>query len=170
VRNRHRKRRGKRKSPLKSTNWNPEPKPWPGRSSRPRPKLTAQLDEYGLMKHGFLRWKKWSCGEATTPRSAKILSTRTPRRGSSGADVGGSIETDPTLEAAVEDYSMSRCSTFWVDQMDDALSSVEKLRRIGAGKCTFMTLHNGHALEQNKPGFFDRRRHSGISRRIAAHG
>src|SRR5439155_12667687 len=63
------------------------------------------------------------------------------------------VETDPRFEAAVEDYLSDPLQYILVDGLADAVSGVERLRRIGAGRCTFLALEsargngngNGHA-------------------------
>ncbi len=75
----------------------------------------------------------------------KYLSTQVPgEQAPSAQTLADLLETDPAYELAVEDYLNDPLQYIVVGGLEDAVQSVERLKRIGAGKCTFMTLHNGH--------------------------
>ena len=85
----------------------------------------------------------------------KFLSTRLKgEKAPARQTLADHVETDPRYEAAVEDYLNGPLQYILVDGLDEAVESVERLKRIGAGKCTFMTLRgaqsngNGHAAAQ----------------------
>jgi chromosome segregation protein len=112
--------------------------------------LSAQINEQGLMKHRLS-----SLEEIETRRSnysegvQKYLSAKIPgEEPFHGKTLADLIEADPTYEAAVEDYLNDPLQYIMVENREDALQSVERLKRIGAGKCTFMTLHNGHGIHE----------------------
>ena len=76
----------------------------------------------------------------------KFLSTRLPGEDECRAKtLADYVDADPAYESALEDYLNSPLQYILVDNRADAVNSVERLKRIGAGKCTFMTLQNGHS-------------------------
>ncbi len=80
----------------------------------------------------------------------KFLSTRIP--GEEAAcrprPLADHVEADPAYESALEDYLNDPLQYILVDSRDDAVHSIDRLKRIGAGKCTFMTLRNGHGRHE----------------------
>ena len=101
----------------------------------------------------------------------KYLSTRIPGEELLQAKtLADHIETDPAYEAAMEDYLNDPLQYILVDSRDDAVQGVERLKRIGAGKCTFMTLRNGHSRHSSDAAAPpERRRRRRLPRRSAAH-
>ena len=136
--------------------------------------ITAQQGERSLMQH-----RHSSLEEVERRRSnysegvQKFLSTRLKGEQAAAAHtLADHVETDPRYEAAVEDYLNDPLQYILVDGLEQAVECVERLKRIGAGKCTFMTLHgtgtngNGHAPRPDLAGEGISR----ISRPAAAHG
>ena len=75
----------------------------------------------------------------------KFLSTRVAGEEALAAQtLADHLETDAAYEAAVEDYLNDPLQYILVGGLDDAVRSAARVKRIGAGKCTFMTLRNGH--------------------------
>ena len=114
--------------------------------------VTAKQEEWSLMQH-----RHSSLEEVERRRSnysegvQKFLSTRLQgEKAPARQTLADHVETDPRYEAAVEDYLNGPLQYILVDGLDEAVESVERLKRIGAGKCTFMTLRgvqsngNGH--------------------------
>jgi chromosome segregation protein len=108
--------------------------------------MSAQLNEHSLMQHRFSSLEEVERRRSNYSEGVqKYLSTRVP-----GEDVcqaktlADHIEADPVYEAALEDYLNDPLQYILVENRDDAVQGVERLKRIGAGKCTFMTLRNGH--------------------------
>jgi len=108
--------------------------------------LTAQQEEHGLMQHRFSSLEEVERRRSNYSEGVqKFLSTRIPGEDAPPAQtLADQVETDPAYEAAIEDYLNDPLQYILVDGLDDAIHNVERLKRIGAGKCTFMTLHNGH--------------------------
>jgi len=78
----------------------------------------------------------------------KFLSTRLPGEEASQVQtLADHIEANPAYESALEDYLNSPLQYILVDSRDDAVNGVERLRRVGAGKCTFMTLRNVRSFQ-----------------------
>ena len=114
--------------------------------------VTAKQEEWSLMQH-----RHSSLEEVERRRSnysegvQKFLSTRLQgEEAPARQTLADHVETDPRYEAAVEDYLNGPLQYILVDGLDEAVESVERLKRIGAGKCTFMTMRgaqsngNGH--------------------------
>src|SRR5438093_30288 len=114
----------------------------------------ASLQEtYGLVQH-----RHSSLEEVERRRSnysegvQKFLSTRLPGEQTFPAQtLADHIETDPRYEAAVEDYLNDPLQYILVEGLEDAVHGVERLKEIGAGKCTFLALRNGGAGGQSAP-------------------
>jgi chromosome segregation protein len=109
--------------------------------------VNSRQEEYSLMHH-----RHSSLEEVEQARSnysegvQKFLSTRVPGEEARVVQtLADHIETDARYEKAVEDYLNDPLQFILVDGLEDAVQSVERLKRIGAGKCTFMTLRNGHS-------------------------
>jgi chromosome segregation protein len=109
--------------------------------------LSAQVNEHGLMHHRFSSLEEVERRRSNYSEGVqKYLSTRIPGEDPCQAKtLADHIEADPAYEAALEDYLNDPLQYILVDSRDDAVHSVERLKRIGAGKCTFMTLRNGHS-------------------------
>ncbi len=108
--------------------------------------LTSQQEEHSLLQHRFASLEEVERRRSNYSEGVqKFLSTQLPgeepRRAETLAD---HVETDPRFEAAIEDYLNDPLQYILVDHLDDAVQSVERLKRVGAGKCTFMTIRNGH--------------------------
>ncbi|HYK90493.1 MAG TPA: AAA family ATPase, partial [Acidobacteriota bacterium] len=112
--------------------------------------LTAQQEEFSLMQHRFSSLEEVERRRSNYSEGVqKFLSSRVPGEESPAAQtLADQVETDPAYEAAIEDYLNDPLQYILVDGLDDAVHSVERLKRIGAGKCTFMTMRsvrtNGH--------------------------
>jgi chromosome segregation protein len=108
--------------------------------------VSVQVNEHSLMQHRFSSLEEVERRRSNYSEGVqKYLSTRIPGEEFSHAKtLADHIETDPAYEAAMEDYLNDPLQYILVDSREDAVASVERLKRIGAGKCTFMTLRNGH--------------------------
>ena len=109
--------------------------------------ISAAEAEHSHMRHRFDSLEEVERRRSNYSEGVqKFLSTRLPGedecRSKTLADY---VDADPAYESALEDYLNSPLQYIIVDSRDDAVNSVERLRRIGAGKCTFMTLQNGHS-------------------------
>jgi chromosome segregation protein len=118
--------------------------------------LAGLQDEHSLLQHRLS-----SVEEVERRRSnysegvQKFVSTQLPGEEAHATQtLADHVETDPAFEAAVEDYLNDPLQYILVDRIGDAVDGVERLRRIGAGKCTFMTLRNGHVHSEppSRPG------------------
>jgi chromosome segregation protein len=115
--------------------------------------LAGRQEEHSIMQHRYT-----SIEEVEQRRSnysegvQKYLSTRIPGEQAPAAQtLADLLETDPAYELAVEDYLNHPLQYIVVGGLEDAVQSVERLKRIGAGKCTFMTLRNGHTHHEVMP-------------------
>jgi chromosome segregation protein len=113
--------------------------------------MSEQLNEQGLLQHRFS-----SLEEVERRRSnysdgvQKFLSTKIPGEEECRAKtLADHIETDPAYEAALESYLNDPLQYILVESREDAVDSIDRLKRIGAGKCTFMTIRNGHSFHAN---------------------
>jgi chromosome segregation protein len=114
--------------------------------------ITARQEELSLMQHRFSSLEEVERRRSNYSEGVqKFLSTRLPGEEQFQAQtLADLIETDPTYEKAIEDYLNDPLQYIMVDRLDDAIKNVDRLKRVGAGKCTFMTLHNGHSPHQEK--------------------
>jgi chromosome segregation protein len=114
--------------------------------------ITARQEELSLMQHRFSSLEEVERRRSNYSEGVqKFLSTRLPGEEQFQAQtLADLIETDPTYEKAIEDYLNDPLQYILVDRLDDAIKNVDRLKRVGAGKCTFMTLHNGHIPHQEK--------------------
>ena len=108
--------------------------------------ISEQTNELGLLQHRLS-----SLEEVERRRSnysdgvQKYLSTKIPGEEECRAKtLADYIETDPAYETAVESYLNDPLQYILVESREDAVHSIDRLKRIGAGKCTFMTIQNGH--------------------------
>jgi chromosome segregation protein len=108
--------------------------------------MSAQTNEHGLMQHRFSSLEEIERRRSNYSEGVqKYLSTRIPGEDSFQAKtLADHIEADPAYESALEDYLNDPLQYILVESRDDAVQGVERLKRIGAGKCTFMTMRNGH--------------------------
>lgn len=117
--------------------------------------LQEQTNEHSLMQHRYSSLEEIERRRSNYSEGVqKFLSARIPGEEPCQAKtLADHIETDPAYEAALEDYLNDPLQYILVDSRDDAVQSVDRLRRIGAGKCTFMTLRNGHGCHapRNRP-------------------
>jgi chromosome segregation protein len=109
--------------------------------------LSAQVNEHSLMQHRYASLEEVEHRRSNYSEGVqKYLSTRLQGEEACQAKtLADHIETDPAYEAALEDYLNAPLQYILVENRDDAMHGVERLKRIGAGKCTFMTLLNGHS-------------------------
>jgi chromosome segregation protein len=109
--------------------------------------LQEQVNEHGLMQHRYSSLEEVERRRSNYSEGVqKFLSTRIPGEDAPQAKtLADHIEADPAYEAALEDYLNDPLQYILVDSRDDAVHSIGRLKRIGAGKCTFMTLRNGHS-------------------------
>ncbi len=107
---------------------------------------TGQINEQSLMQHRFSSLEEVERRRSNYSEGVqKYLSMRIPGEEALQAKtLADHVETDPVYEAALEDYLNDPLQFILVEKLEDAVHSVERVRRIGAGKCTFMTLCNGH--------------------------
>jgi chromosome segregation protein len=112
--------------------------------------LQEQVNEHGLMQHRYSSLEEVERRRSNYSEGVqKFLSTRIP--GEEALQVktlADHVEADPAYESALEDYLNDPLQYILVDSRDDAVTSIDRLKRIGAGKCTFMTLHNGHGRHE----------------------
>ena len=109
--------------------------------------MSAQLNEHSLIQHRFSSLEEVERRRSNYSEGVqKYLSTRIPGEEPCQAKtLADHIETDPAYEAALEDYLNDPLQYILVESREDAVQGVERLKRIGAGKCTFMTIRNGHS-------------------------
>jgi len=109
--------------------------------------LSAAEAEHSHMRHRFDSLEEIERRRSNYSEGVqKFLSTRLPGEDECRArTLADYVDADPAYESALEDYLNSPLQYILVDSRDDAVNSVERLRRIGAGKCTFMTLQNGYS-------------------------
>jgi chromosome segregation protein len=107
--------------------------------------LAGRSEECSLVQHRFssleeIERRRSNYSEGVQKYLSAQIPGETPSQAQTLAD---HVETDPRYEAAIEDYLSDPLQYILVDGLDDAVHSVERVKRVGAGKCTFMTLHNG---------------------------
>ena len=114
--------------------------------------MTAQQEELSLVQHRFSSLEEVERRRSNYSEGVqKFLSTRLPGEEPFQAQtLADLIETDPAYEKAIEDYLNDPLQYILVDRLDDAIRNVDRLKRVGAGKCTFMTLRNGHVSPQER--------------------
>ncbi|NWG14710.1 MAG: chromosome segregation protein SMC [Acidobacteria bacterium] len=118
--------------------------------------LNALQEEHSLVHHRLSSLEEIERRRSNYSEGVqKFLSTQLP-----GEDqrmrqtLADHVDTDPPYEAAVEDYLNDQLQYILVEDLGNAVENVERVKRIGAGKCTFMTLrngHNGHPAEHRPP-------------------
>ena len=115
--------------------------------------LAEQVNEHGLMQHRYSSLEEVERRRSNYSEGVqKFLSTRIPGEEAVQAKtLADHIETDPAYEAALEDYLNDPLQYIIVKDRDDAVHSIDRLKRIGAGKCTFMTIRNGHSKHDHSP-------------------
>jgi chromosome segregation protein len=108
--------------------------------------LTSIQEEYSLMQHRLASLEEVELRRSNYSEGVqKFLSTRLPgEEPRSRQTLADHVDTDPSYESAVEDYLNDPLQYILVDDLENAVENVERVKRIGAGKCTFMTLRNGH--------------------------
>jgi chromosome segregation protein len=113
--------------------------------------LSEQINEHGLMQHRYSSLEEVERRRSNYSEGVqKFLSTRIPgEEGFQAKTLADHIETDPVYEAAMEDYLNDPLQYILVENREDAVHSIDRLKRIGAGKCTFMTLRNGHTKHES---------------------
>ena len=125
------------------------------RLERAASEVAALQEEHSLMQHRYASLEEIEARRSNYSEGVqKFLSTQLPGEEPRAAQtLADHVETDPRFEAAVEDYLSDPLQYILVDGLADAVSGVERLRRIGAGRCTFLALEsargngngNGHA-------------------------
>ena len=115
--------------------------------------MSAQMNEHSLMQHRFSSLEEVERRRSNYSEGVqKYLSTRESDEDACQVKtLADHIETDPAYEAALEDYLNDPLQYILVESREDAVHGVERLKRIGAGKCTFMTLRNGHSSHSAEP-------------------
>jgi chromosome segregation protein len=115
------------------------------RLERASTELAALQEEHSLMQHRYSSLEEIEARRSNYSEGVqKFLSTQLPgEEPRSSQTLADHVETDPRFETAVEDYLNDPLQYILVDALEDAVSGVERLRRIGAGRCTFLTLRNG---------------------------
>jgi chromosome segregation protein len=115
--------------------------------------LAGRQEEQSIMQHRYT-----SLEEVERRRSnysdgvQKFLSTRVPGEQSLATQtLADLLETDAAYEAVVEDYLNDPLQYILVGGLEDAVRSADRVKKIGAGKCTFMTLRNGHTRHTPPP-------------------
>ncbi len=109
--------------------------------------LAGKQEEHSIMQHRYVSLEEVERRRTNYSEGVqKFLSTQTPGEEACTAQtLADLLETDAAYEAAVEDYLNDPLQYILVGGLEDAVQSVERVKRIGAGKCTFMTLRNGHS-------------------------
>jgi chromosome segregation protein len=109
--------------------------------------LAAQQEEHSIMQHRYASLEEVERRRTNYSEGVqKFLSTQIPGEQACAAQtLADLVETDPVYEVAVEDYLNDPLQYIVVGGLEDAVQSVARVKRIGAGKCTFMTLRNGHS-------------------------
>ena len=107
--------------------------------------LTSIQEESSLMQHRLTSLEEVELRRSNYSEGVqKFLSTRLPgEEPRTRQTLADHVDTDPCYESAVEDYLNDPLQYILVDDLDNAVENVERVKRIGAGKCTFMTLRNG---------------------------
>jgi len=113
--------------------------------------LSEQVNEHGLMQHRYSSLEEVERRRSNYSEGVqKFLSAKIPGEDAVQAKtLADHVETDPLYEAALEDYLNDPLQYIIVESRDDAVHSIDRLKRIGAGKCTFMTLRNGHMKHES---------------------
>ncbi len=108
--------------------------------------LAGRHEEFSLLQHRHSLLEEVERRRSNYSEGVqKYLSTQVPgEEPRTVRTLADHVETDPRYEAAIEDYLNDPLQYILVDRLDDAVRSVERVKRIGAGKCTFMTMLNGH--------------------------
>lgn len=114
--------------------------------------LSEQTNEHGLMQHRYSSLEEVERRRSNYSEGVqKYLSTRIPGEETVQAKtLADHVEADPAYEAALEDYLNDPLQYIIVPDREDAVHGIDRLKRIGAGKCTFMTIRNGHS-DHNHP-------------------
>jgi chromosome segregation protein len=112
--------------------------------------LAGRQEEYSIMQHRHASLEEVERRRTNYSEGVqKFLSTQLPGEQTSSAEtLADHLEADPAYEAAVEDYLNGPLQYILVGGLEDAVHSVERVKRIGAGKCTFLALHNGHGQHE----------------------
>ncbi len=115
--------------------------------------LTGRQEEHSIMQHRFASLEEVERRRSNYSEGVqKYLSTRVPGEQAIEAQtLADLLDTDAVYESAVEDYLNDPLQYILVGGLEDAVRSVERVKRIGAGKCTFMTLRNGHTHHTAMP-------------------
>ena len=108
--------------------------------------ISAQKEEHGLLTHRYTSLEEIEERRSNYSEGVqKFLSSQTAAGDTVPSQtLADHIETEPQFESAVEDYLNDPLQYILVGRIQDAVQNVEQLKRIGAGKCTFLTLANGH--------------------------
>jgi chromosome segregation protein len=108
--------------------------------------LTSIQEENSLMQHRLASLEEVELRRSNYSEGVqKFLSTRLPgEEPRARQTLADHVDTDPSYESAVEDYLNDPLQYILVEDLENAVENVERVKRIGAGKCTFMTLRNGH--------------------------
>ncbi len=116
------------------------------RLDRVSAELSGFQEEHSIMQHRYTSLEEVERRRTNYSEGVqKFLSTQVPgEQACSSQTLADYLDTDPAYETAVEDYLNDPLQYIVVGGLEDAVQSVERLKRIGAGKCTFMTLRNGH--------------------------
>jgi chromosome segregation protein len=120
------------------------------RIERVAAELAALLEEQSIKQHRFASLEEIERRRSNYSEGVqKYLSAQQPGEEAVAAQtLADQIETDPLFEVAVEDYLNDPLQYILVDRLEDAVRGVDRLKRIGAGRCTFMTLGNGHVKDE----------------------
>ncbi len=115
--------------------------------------MTALQEDHSLVQHRFSSLEEVERRRSNYSEGVqKFLSTQLPGEEFRPAQtLADHVETDPTYEAAVENYLYDPLQYILVDELQDAVHSIERLKQIGAGKCTFLTLRNGYTNGHSEP-------------------
>jgi chromosome segregation protein len=114
--------------------------------------MTSRQEEHSIMQHRFSSLEEVERRRSNYSEGVqKFLSTQLPgEESAANQTLADHIETDAPYETAVEDYMNDPLQYILVGGMKDAVQSVGRVKKIGAGKCTFLALRNGHIKESPK--------------------
>ncbi len=110
-------------------------------------------EEHSLMQHRYSSLEEVERRRSNYSEGVqKFLSTHLPGEEFAPAHtLADYVETDPRYEAAIESYLDDPLQYILVEGLEEAVHNVERLKQIGAGKCTFLALRDGRTNGRSVP-------------------
>src|SRR5438876_493422 len=110
-------------------------------------------EEHSLMQHRYSSLEEVERRRSNYSEGVqKFLSTHLPGEEFAPAHtLADYVETDPRYEAAIESYLDDPLQYILVEGLEEAVHNVERLKQIGAGKCTFLALRDARANGRSVP-------------------